>query len=378
MALPPAARILVIKLATAGDLLLATPALRALRTRYPAAQLDLLTTTAGAALLADSPLLDHIYTLESSALATPVQIASHPLRALGVGTTLLRLRRTHYDAALLLHHLTLRAGRLKHRALLAALAAHYTIGLDNGHGSFLDVRVPDSGFGVYHEAEYALALAASLQAGAPAGARGLRPADLGWDTPAPRSATPTRPPLVALHPGSGNYSVARRWPPQRFAALAQALHSACGARVLLVGGEDEHAIRETIMTRLGRPAWVTSAPGAGTPRVLAATLGACDLFIGNDSFPMHLATAVGVPVVAIFGPSNAQAWGPYAPDAPRRAVVVRRADLRCSPCLYRGHALGTPQGCPPRPCLNELGLSPVLAAARRLLLAGQPSAAPAG
>ena len=49
------------------------------------------------------------------------------------------------------------------------------------------------------------------------------------------------------------------------------------------------------------------------------------------------------------------------------AIVVRRDDLPCSPCIYRGHALGTPQGCPPRPCLTELRIDPVLLAARRLL-----------
>jgi len=117
---------------------------------------------------------------------------------------------------------------------------------------------------------------------------------------------------------------------------------------------------------------------------LANILRRCDLFIGDDSFPMHMATAVGTPVVAIFGPSNHLAWGPYrarsgdgqAGDADRRALVVRRNDLVCSPCLYRGHALGLRNGCAPRPCLNELGTDAVIAAARRLLLASQPTPAP--
>src|SRR5579883_3093137 len=80
------------------------------------------------------------------------------------------------------------------------------------------------------------------------------------------------------------------------------------------------------------------------PQLLADVLRRCDLFIGDDSFPMHMAATVGVPVVAIFGPSNHRAWGPYvaAPGAAgfagdgadARAVVVRRDDLVCSPCLY--------------------------------------------
>jgi ADP-heptose:LPS heptosyltransferase len=378
VALGPRPRILAIKLATLGDLLLATPALRALRRRYPTARLDLLTTTAAAPLLTGSPLLDHIYGLDLD-----LRRGRPPLRELARSLrTLAALRATHYDAVLLLHHLTMPAGRLKHRALVRALAPRLAVGLDNGHGAWLDLRVPDQGFGARHEAEYTLAVARAVDAELPPGERDLRLSDLGWGdigTRAPRSPhSPDAPLIVALHPGSGAFSLARRWPIARFAELARALHASEGARILVVAGPDEEPLVRQLLASLDVPEWI-AAVHPETPRALAETLSGCALFVGNDSFPMHLAAALGVPVVAVFGPTNAGAWAPYAPGNPGRALVVRRGDLPCSPCIYRGHVLGTPEGCPARPCLTELPAEPVIAAARRLLTRVKASAAaPAG
>lgn len=367
VALGPRPRILVIKLATLGDLLLATPMLRALRARYPDARLDLLTSASATPLMWESPLLDHLYSFDKSAFDDPVTLAQHP-EALGrLAPLALRLRATRYDAVVLAHHLTLPAGRLKYRALLAAINPARSVGLDNGHGRFLSLRVRDEGFGALHEAEYALALAAALDAPAPAADRGLRLADLGWQASPPPPLRSGEAPRIALHAGGGAYSLARRWPARRYIELAQALWAEFGATITLLGGPEERALQEEILDALGRPPWVSAAPGAVSPRRLAETLAASHLFIGNDSLPMHLAAAAGTPIVAIFGPSNAQAWGPYLPHAPERAIVVRRDDLPCSPCIYRGHALGTPQGCPPRPCLTELKIDLALLAARRLL-----------
>ncbi|MEO5953500.1 MAG: glycosyltransferase family 9 protein, partial [Chloroflexia bacterium] len=88
----------------------------------------------------------------------------------------------------------------------------------------------------------------------------------------------------------------------------------------------------------------------------------CDMFLGGDSGPMHVAVAVGTSVVAVFGPSNKDAWGPYTPhNEPSLHTVITR-DLPCQPCFYRGLTLGLREGCGTRPCLLGLGIEPVLAA----------------
>jgi ADP-heptose:LPS heptosyltransferase len=89
----------------------------------------------------------------------------------------------------------------------------------------------------------------------------------------------------------------------------------------------------------------------------------CRLLVSNDSGLVALAAAAGTAVVAVFGPSNDLAWGPYPPDLHR----VVRATLPCSPCFYRGKLLGTPQGCATRDCLQLVTPAMVLAAARQLL-----------
>jgi ADP-heptose:LPS heptosyltransferase len=357
-------RICVIKLATLGDLLLATPALRALRNRYPEATVDVLTTPASAGLLRDSQLVRHIYALDKHAFDTPAQMLQDIRPTFATSNLLTRLRRERYDAVLLLHHLTLTRSRIKSWTLLQAIGARYSVGLDNGWGGFLDLRVPDNGFGIRHEAEYALEVVRAVGARVEHGAYPLRIADLGWEEAGESQASPT--PLVALHPGSGSYSTARRYAPECFADIARALHLQFDARILLLGSPEEEDLQLKIRRRLASPPWVETGV-TDSFHDLARLLAGCALFIGNDSFPMHLAAMVGVPTVAIFGPSNHLAWGPYRPDAPREVYVVRRSDLPCSPCFYRGHSLGTPAGCPPRNCLTELPEERILWAARRLL-----------
>jgi heptosyltransferase-2 len=88
---------------------------------------------------------------------------------------------------------------------------------------------------------------------------------------------------------------------------------------------------------------------------------------------MHVASAVGIPIVGVFGPSNHVSWGPYGAAEwgsesldNRRAVVVRY-DLPCAPCLYRGFVPGTPRGCRSRDCLTLVEPATVAAAALALL-----------
>ena len=164
MTLRPNARILVVKLAGIGDLLLATPALRALRETYPQAQIDLLVTPASAGILNGWDVINRVIVLDKYLFDYPQQILKHPRNLLRLTPLWHDLHDSHYDAVLLMHHLTLPFGRLKHQLLMRATGARWRVGLDNGHGWFLNVRVPDNGFGAMHEAEYNLALARAIGA----------------------------------------------------------------------------------------------------------------------------------------------------------------------------------------------------------------------
>src|SRR5690242_10737859 len=110
--LPPDAHILVVKLAGIGDLLLATPALRALRESYPQARIDLLVTPDSAGLLNGWNVIDHIIVLDKYLFDYPQQMIIHPEKLLRLAFLWNTLREGRYDAVLLLHHLTLPFGRL--------------------------------------------------------------------------------------------------------------------------------------------------------------------------------------------------------------------------------------------------------------------------
>ena len=370
--LPPDAHILVVKLATIGDLLLATPALRALRETYPQAQIDLLVTPASAGLLNGWEVIDRVIVLDKYLFDYPQQLLRHPSNLLRLRPLWRELRGGHYDAVLLMHHLTLFFGRLKHQVLMRATGAKWRVGLDNGHGWFLNVRVKDRGFGAMHEADYNLKLAEAVGASTsdkrlamPLGEDERRQARLlVYGEAEPESIAR---PIIAMHPGSGGYSTARRWAPERFAQLADSLYACVGGQLILIGGPEEAELHSRIlgMMQSGMPA--RSFAGKGNIKVAAAVLELADLFIGNDAGPMHLATAVGTPTVAIFGLTNSRAWGPYTGEILRRRAIVVKLDLPCMPCFYRGHYLGTPEGCATRDCLAMLGVDPVAVAARRLL-----------
>ena len=378
--LPPDAHILVIKLAGIGDLLLATPALRALRETYPQARIDLLVTPDSAGLLNDWDAINRVIVLDKYLFDHALQMLKNPRNLRQLVPLWQDLRSGDYDAVLLLHHLTLPFGRLKHQLLMRATGAKWRAGLDNGHGWFLNVRVKDAGFGAMHEAEYNLAVAAALGATThdkrltlPLSEKAYAQA---WQLlheqespcrmPIYRAHAITRP-IIAMHPGSGSYSTARRWAPERFAQLADTLFADVGGQLLLLGGPEEAELHQQIMGMLQSAMPVHSFAGKGTIQLTAAILEQVDLFVGNDSALVHVAVAVGTPTVAIFGLTNHMAWGPFTAGAPERQAVVVRLDLPCMPCFYRGHDLGTPQGCATRDCLTLLGVDPVATAARRLL-----------
>ena len=376
--LPANAHVLVVKLAGIGDLLLATPALRALRETYPQAHIDLLVTPDSAGLLNDWEVINRVIVLDKYLYDHTQQLFKNPRNLLRLIQLWQDLREDNYDAVLLLHHLTLPFGRLKHQLLMRATGAKWRVGLDNGHGRgwFLNVRVKDAGFGAMHEAEYNLAVAEAVGATThnkrltvPLSEKEYAQAcQLLSEDESPEAI---KRPIIAMHPGSGSYSTARRWPPERFAQLADTLFANIGGQLLLLGGPEEAELHQQIMDMMQSNMPVRSFAGNDNIKVTAAVLEQADLFVGNDSALVHLAVAVDTPTVAIFGLTNHKAWGPFTGSAPEpepeRLAVVVRLGLPCMPCFYRGHDLGTPEGCATRDCLALLGVGPVAAAAQRLL-----------
>ncbi len=362
--------ILAIKLADLGDLLAVTPALQALRAAQPHARIDLLVPPGSAKLLRGASFIDKIITFDKFAFDTLGGLLDLPSL---IRTTrfLISLRRAGYDAVIIFHHFTLRFGIIKFHTLSFATGAGTVAGLDNGQVRFLTRHAPDRGFGAMHEVEYWLQVAALLGADASGAWRPCIPLD---DADRERVAqlilasgmTHARP-LVAIHPGAGAYSLARIWPTEGFAQVAKGLIKSHNATITILGGPDEIALASELEKLIGCGKHVYNLAGRTGIHETAAFMERCDLFLGNDSGPMHIAAAMQTPVVAVFGPSNQQAWGPYTPPGEANVHTIVARDLPCMPCFYRGHTLGLREGCGPRPCLTALSAQPVLQACRQTL-----------
>jgi heptosyltransferase-2 len=152
-------------------------------------------------------------------------------------------------------------------------------------------------------------------------------------------------PVIGICPGAAS-GPAKRWWPARFAALADRLIAAGGFRVVFFGGPDEVPLVHQICSQMTRQ--VVSLAGQDRLDSFMSLATRCAVMITNDSGSMHIANAVGVPVVALFGPTDPHRTAPTAAPA-----IVLHHDLSCSPCFrttcpYADH-----------PCMRLIGVDEV-------------------
>ena len=166
-------------------------------------------------------------------------------------------------------------------------------------------------------------------------------------------------PFLAMCPGA-EYGPAKRWPVEAFVAAGVAIHRATGCRWLILGGPSDREIARFISSGIGQQnpdLPVLNLAGQTTLRELAVVLVSCRLLLSNDTGPMHLAAALGTPVVALFGSTSPEMTGPAWSPA---AQILRTPGLACSPCFRRQ--------CPiDFRCMNGISADTVLAAVLRAL-----------
>jgi heptosyltransferase II len=139
----------------------------------------------------------------------------------------------------------------------------------------------------------------------------------------------TRPHAARIAVGAGaSYGSAKCWPPDRFAKALNSLLSHADADVILFGTPSELPVSTAIASELQRPS--INLTGKTSIADLPALLSQCHIFLGNDSGAMHVAAAVGLPVVAVFGPTDPDGTAPVTP----RVTIVQQKPY-CSPCFLR-------------------------------------------
>lgn len=340
-------RIVVVRTSALGDVVLATPVLRALHARWPGAEIHFVTSGAFAPLFDGLPGVTKVWRWEPKGRHVGLRGFARFAAALAaagpfdLGVDLQNKVRTR----LLLGRL--RPARVEvfvKRAGVVAAARSLA-----GDDPVLD-RGPAA----------ALYLEALADLGLPAG--DLLPAVVPPPTAVAAAdrllAAAEGAPVVALAPGA-RWAV-KRWPPERFAEVGDAV-AAQGARIVLAGGPADLEAFEAVRAAM-RAVPIGDTAGLDVAG-LAAVLARCAVVVTCDSAPSHLAQAVGTPVVALFGPTSPRRWGPL-PGAGAAIALP----LACAPCSNHGK-----RGCPlgHRACLEQLPAAPAIDAAAAALRAGR-------
>lgn len=324
--------ILVIRYSALGDVVLATSVLEPLRARFPAARIEWVTDGLYAPLLEGLPEIARVHRL-----AREGQDAALPLAS--------RLR-GRFDAVIDLQN-----------KLRSAVVARAAAPLRTAFKRRTALRAFMSVFGADPPLVRAHATQLYAEALAPLGVQGPGPVKVSLSPQARALAADALQgvdgPAVAIAPGAR--WATKRWPAERFAAVADALHAG-GARIVLCGGPGDRDAFAAF--RAATRAKVAADLSFLPLDALAASIARVQLLIACDSGPVHLATAVGTPVLALFGPTSVTRWGPPPPG---RALSL---GLPCSPCSNHGGDY-CPEG--HHRCLADLAPEAVLAAAREML-----------
>jgi len=343
-ALDGARRLLVIRHRAGGDLLLATPALRALRSALPGTSIEVLTSRGVRGILDGNPDVDRVLDFDPRSLMSQAALYA---RLLGGG----------YDAVLDLISNPWSA------TMSALTRARIRVGYDlDGRRWAYTLALPREPIGpdgrpvLRYASEAALDFVRAL---------GIAPRGLGLTFRVSAAAEETvdrwisasgadrGKPLIACLP-AGSWP-SKTWIPDRFAAAMDAL--AAEGTVVWMWGPGERAGVEASSALMRAPSLL--APPMGWQE-LGALLKRCALWIGNDSGPKHVAVALGVPTVTVFGPTNPATWHPS--DGPHTAIEVEGLD-----CLHCNANVCPLPGERHMRCMRDLPAEQMIAAARALL-----------
>lgn len=335
-------RVLFVRLRSIGDTVLATPSFYALRRLLPGARIDVLLEDWVAPLLEGSPEVDHVVTVRRKSKSSRLSVARS-------------LRAEKYDVVYNLH------GGSTAALLTRATGARHRVGYaDYAYASLHNHAAPPSselwGRAKTHSAEQQLALLgwtgvpvtdrpathlAVTHAAAASAARRLR--EMGLDE---GNA------FVLVHPAAAFET--KTWAAEKFGRVVEHL-AARGLASVAVAGPCESGVLEEVRAHTRAP--LASFTDLSLPELTAVASRAA-LFIGNDSGVAHVAAAVGVPSVVVFGSSNVAHWRPWS----KVAAEVVREEMPCAPCPgYTCSEFDAPE------CIRRVSVERVTAAVERVL-----------
>lgn len=337
-------RILIIRTDRIGDVLLSTPVIKAVREAYPNSHIAMMVRPYAEEIVDGNPYLDEVILYDKE--------GEHK-SWLGTLEFVTELRRKKFNLAIILHP----TNRSNLIPFLAGIPER--VGYDRKLGVLLTKRIKDlKHLGTKHEIDYNLELLRAI---------GIEAKDKSLYMPvkekhervinrflALNELNDTNG-IVAIHPGASCPS--KRWSAFRFGRVADELVEKYKFKVVIIGGpQDIETVKQVHMAMLHTPIILSEEHSLGE---VAALLKRCKIFISNDSGPVHIAVAVGTPVISIFGRADAglspKRWAPTGPND-----VVIHKDVGCRECLAHKCEINFK-------CLEAITVDDVLNAAKALI-----------
>lgn len=293
-------RILVVRTDRIGDVLLSTPVIKALREEFPRAYIAMMVAPYTKEIVEQNPYLDEVIIYDKDSLHKS-WLNSYRFSS--------ALKEKKFDLAIVLHptnrvHLVVFQAGIKRR-----------VGYNRKMGFLLTDKLEHKKqFGLKHEVEYNLDLLRYL---------GIMPKDNSlfmplkkesqiWvDVLLRKSGIKVNDKLLGIHPGASCPS--KIWPNERFAQVADKISGNFGFKTIIVAGTKDLRLAKEVENKMHTP--VLNLSGRTSISQTASLIKRCSIFISNDSGPVHIAQAVGTPVISIFGRDQAglspKRWGPY-------------------------------------------------------------------
>ena len=338
-------KIVIIRMDRIGDVILSTPAIKAVRDAYPDSKIAVIVRSYAREVVEGNPYIDEVITYDKSGKEKGL---------LGKIRFIAGLRNRRFDLAIVLHpknssHILTYLARIPER-----------LGYDRKMGFLLTKKVPHTKqYGLRHEIDYALDLLSYIN---------IKSSDRSLYMPVSASSeekirslfdkniiSPSDQ-VITIHPAASCKS--RRWPLERFAKISDVLAEKYGARIIIVSGPGDDKVMGDKVAGLMKSK-VVNLSGETSISDLASILRRSCLLISNDSGPVHISCAVGTPVISIFSRKDKglspERWGPTG----KRDIVLHK-DPGCKICLAHNCKIGFK-------CLDMISVEEVLAAANQIL-----------
>ena len=352
--------ILVVRLGGIGDVVVITPALKALKTLYPQSKMALMTNHYSAEVVRGAPYVDELITFTDLFSAQSIFHFLKPRILYQLYCLVTLMLRRRFDIFICFHNLVKWPGIIKPLLLAMLSRAPIRAGFNTANrGFFLNIKTPDNSN--KHLLFRCIDVIKQMAHRSRINCFQVKPETEVWLTDQDREYAndfmgrnniKTGDFLVGIHPGGNpRHYLSQCWPPERYAEVINILSSKHNARILLTGSKADRPALDKITPRLKTSPVLLSENTS--IKQLSAVIGRCNLFISNDTGPMHLAIAMKVPTIGIFGGGEYQMYGAYPPES---GFIGIRKDIPCSPCYHKPK-------CSVSECLDKITVEEVLQAA---------------